>query len=446
MYTNHREIFNAYILGTKPLQEFWANVPEDDPRLEGHPLLKIDNYRARAIALRLHGDGVPVGKAKGRSLDVLSINSLHGQGGSTWITKLLIFAIMSTIKVGGSDGNDGTMDVAWKVILWSFKALLRGKWPRTDWNGKPVTGLYAEKAGEDLCGGYVFVLFQLVADLDYLCNYLGLPHFNNKLNPCMKCKCNRTNIPVLDLRPTAGWRSRMVSQVDWFLAQKHILFRDTAVGLTLWHILLDVMHCLDLGVVLQVAASVLYMLVFDGPFPGNVDAKIQAVWDEMTLAYNGLGTPAGERLDHATLLDIFDGSRSWHPTRYPVLHSKAAVARHSILALNVLLQKNTDGMDGFVHVRELVGNLSSFYDVMAYYDMWLSNDAAQEMHDYLLEAGVHHQYLCHVNKEQGRKLFHMTEKSHYVQHIALDILSTRFNPRFAWVYADEDYMGRIAQL
>ena len=83
---------------------------------------------------------------------------------------------------------------------------------------------------------------------------------------------------------------------------------------------------------------------------------------------------------------------------------------------------------------------------MAYYDMWLSNDAAQEMHDYLLEAGVHHQYLCHVNKEQGRKLFHMAEKSHYVQHIALDILSTRFNPRFAWVYADEDYMGRIAQL
>eukprot|EP00974_Lingulodinium_polyedra_P067416 6527055-Lingulodinium_polyedra.AAC.1 len=32
------------------------------------------------------------------------------------------------------------------------------------------------------------------------------------------------------------------------------------------------------------------------------------------------------------------------------------------------------------------------------------------------------------------------------QHLADDIRDTRFNPRFAWCYSDEDYVGRLKQL
>ena len=45
-----------------------------------------------------------------------------------------------------------------------------------------------------------------------------------------------------------------------------------------------------------------------------------------------------------------------------------------------------------------------------------------------------------------RKLFHLTEKAHFCQHIALQCLSTSFNPRFGWTYQDEDYMGKVAQV
>eukprot|EP00974_Lingulodinium_polyedra_P009032 863696-Lingulodinium_polyedra.AAC.1 len=48
--------------------------------------------------------------------------------------------------------------------------------------------------------------------------------------------------------------------------------------------------------------------------------------------------------------------------------------------------------------------------------------------------------------ERGRQLFYFTEKAHYAQHIALDCLVFKFNPRFGWAYPDEDYMGRMAQV
>ena len=35
----------------------------------------------------------------------------------------------------------------------------------------------------------------------------------------------------------------------------------------------------------------------------------------------------------------------------------------------------------------------------------------------------------------------MTEKSHYCQHIALDVLWSRYNPKWGWTYQDEDYSG-----
>ena len=73
-------------------------------------------------------------------------------------------------------------------------------------------------------------------------------------------------------------------------------------------------------------------------------------------------------------------------------------------------------------------------------------EQAKETHDYLATVGTYHQALCHDFKESGRKLFHMTEKAHYAQHIALDCISGRYNPRYAWTYADEDYMGKIAQI
>ena len=47
---------------------------------------------------------------------------------------------------------------------------------------------------------------------------------------------------------------------------------------------------------------------------------------------------------------------------------------------------------------------------------------------------------------RGRLLFLVTYKAQYLQHIALDIREDLYNPRYGWVYADEDFMGRMAKI
>ena len=91
MYVDYPQEFAKYILGPQPLADFWAGMRHDDPRLRSHPVTRVENFRERAVPMKLHGDGVPVGKAKGRSLDVITLSSLVSAPGPTWDSKLLLF-------------------------------------------------------------------------------------------------------------------------------------------------------------------------------------------------------------------------------------------------------------------------------------------------------------------------------------------------------------------
>ena len=100
----------------------------------------------------------------------------------------------------------------------------------------------------------------------------------------------------------------------------------------------------------------------------------------------------------------------------------------------------------FDFVYELVRNLAAFYDCLFCFGQWFTEGQANETHDYLAAVGTYHQALCNVFMGSGRQLFHMTEKAHYAQHLALDCMSLRYNPPYAWTYDDEDFMGKIDQI
>ena len=450
MYSAYPQEFQKFIVGDAPLREFWSHIPADDPWLQGHPILRDPDYANHAIPLRLHGDGVPVGKAKRRSLDVVSLSSLTGCPGKSWGTKLLLSGGVDGAKceAEGEGGGPSTMSVIWQVLLWSFAALCRGRWPVADWTGAlwPESSWRARKAGQRICGEHSFAVMCVSADLDYLCNYFGLSHFNSADQPCFRCTANRTTKPWSDLRPAAAWRSELLTPAQWLLTPKHQLFASPRVGISVWHVCIDVLHTLELGVCQHVGASCLYMLAFDAGLDGPLANRLAALWRMVGECYDALGTPAGERLAHALFLAIWEKSKSAHPTHYPQLHSKAAVARHSVPMLKLLLRRAAPATEAFGHATAVVEGLSLFYDVIRDNGMWLEADARQEAHDGLLHAGVHHQALCHLNMASGRKLWYMTEKTHYAQHIALDLMRTGFNPRFGWTYVDEDYVGRIAQV
>ena len=151
---------------------------------------------------------------------------------------------------------------------------------------------------------------------------------------------------------------------------------------------------------------------------------------------------------------ISKNSRTEKPTVYPELHSKGAVGRHCAAALRLVIRDmgqwaptgSHEHTPHFDFVWELIRNLAAFYDCLHCFGQLFTEAEAKETHDYLANVGVFQQALCNVFMVQGRKLFHLTEKAHYSQHIALDCILLRYNPRFGWTYSDEDYMGKIAQI
>ena len=230
------------------------------------------------------------------------------------------------------------------------------------------------------------------------------------------------------------------------LQGRHPVFDSPLVGLIVWLVMIDVLHTLDLGICQHIGGSIFYLLAFDADLPGNLTDRLNSLWLHCCKAYDALGTPAGERLSHPQFFGIWDKSKSYLPTKYPVLHSKGAVGRHAMAMLKLVLRRLGPRTEPFEHSRALLEGLCKFYDVIMTADMWLTPGEARDASEGLLEAGVHHQALCHLHETAGRQLFYMTEKAHYAQHIGLDLLESGFNPRFGWTYGDEDFMGRIAQV
>ena len=72
-------------------------------------------------------------------------------------------------------------------------------------------------------------------------------------------------------------------------------------------------------------------MAFDSALPGTLEEKLGVVWGQMCIAYDELGTAAGERLLHAMFVGMFASSRTPLPTVYSQLHSKAAVGGEGAL-------------------------------------------------------------------------------------------------------------------
>ena len=258
LYNEYPGHVRKYVHGELPLNEFWANVPSGSDRLAGHPIQLVAGFRDHAIPLKIHGDVVPCGKAKGRSLEVISWSSLLSAAGSTWDTRAYITGIITSAKFKGDGVDPPTVTSIWQVIMWSFGCLCKGVWPAFDHKGEPWPAgpVQALKAGSRLCGPRRFALFVVSADADYLSNYLGLAHFNSGGNPCYRCRCNREDTPWSDFRPSARWRNTCLNRFDYMLMEgKHLLFDSPQVGVTPLHVVIDILHALDLGVLQHVGGA-----------------------------------------------------------------------------------------------------------------------------------------------------------------------------------------------
>ena len=197
----------------------------------------------------------------------------------------------------------------------------------------------------------------------------------------------------------------------------HCMFTG-GLGITLAHICPGILHCLDLGNAQHLLGSVIFMLVWDGPFVGTLEQRIGMVWNEIRHSYQSLRTPVSEQLPYIKIMKLFHRSRSECPTKYPVLGSKGAQARHAVPALYDLCIRTVRHLVVFDHVILALEKLTEFYDIVTHVGLYL-HWASQRAQDALDQYLVHDQWLPHNHMMRHRKLLFATEKcNHFPSPIA----------------------------
>ena len=74
------------------------HIPADSPQYVEHPAKHIEP-KDQLVPLRLHGDGVPIGKGKKRTFDIISFSSVVGECGSIWgETRFFLSGVVSEAK------------------------------------------------------------------------------------------------------------------------------------------------------------------------------------------------------------------------------------------------------------------------------------------------------------------------------------------------------------
>ena len=77
-----------------------------------------------------------------------------------------------------------------------------------------------------------------------------------------------------------------MTMAEWSNTERHILFSTPSVGVNVFHVCLNVLLVLDLGICQHICASSLYLMVFDSALPGTLEEKLGVVWGQMCTAYD----------------------------------------------------------------------------------------------------------------------------------------------------------------
>ena len=228
MYEHYPDQFHERFLGGDQtnLRRFWTSMA-GNPQLEENAALKArPNYRSHCVPISLHGDGVPVvavGKTWAKSADIYSMAGVLSRGsnfanatdqakydhvtdhmcdqcrsgchqcrsggvrsmqpkrsspGSTMDFTYMIWGYFKRYAV--KTGPHRTLSAFFKVLSWSLRSLWEGTWPHNDWEGRPLSGAAAARAGTPLANGYYAVLWTFRSDLEHSANNLGLAAHNSR--------------------------------------------------------------------------------------------------------------------------------------------------------------------------------------------------------------------------------------------------------------------------
>ena len=421
------ELFQSAMLGPEGgCSAFWTMM-HDTPFVREHPVLAPDN-KHKTIPLGFYGDGGAFSHQD--SLLVFTYNSLLGTG-RTMSKRYVITCVKK------SDIIPGTLESIFKIIGWSFNVLVTGLWPEEDWMKRPL-----DQHGY-LANGLRGCLSQVRGDWEFYTSIFGFPKWNEAKNMCWMCGASAAGpMTFADCSPAALWRATKrshesyVAELDAKGKELPALFRHT-IGLRLETIMVDVLHTCDLG--------------FGAHLIGNVfnECILAKVWSTGPMADNIAGLNAALKVwyieNQTTSLlkgDLtMDRIRS-RQNNWPKIKAKAAATRHlAPFALHLARAHLADR-----RIQALCQMLCEFYQMMERQGMFLDEEAKERMPRLGQRMCGLYAQLAATSLAAGHKRWKMTPKVHLLLHLCEWQGPSVGNPRFFWVYSDEDLVGSMIEV
>ena len=411
-------------------------VRPDDPKLLGHPMLKVEGWRRIFVPLLVHGDGVRC-SSRGNNLLVVSLGFLLSRNWS-WMSVFMLALFTKHNRCYSIIHAEDTWHTIWLYLCHGFKALLEGVHPLLDPHKKPwTTQRQRELAGQKICGGKLRAcIWGLPCDGEYAANELGCANASS-LQMCTWCPANKSNYNYKNFHPAAPYKPLcyQAGPTDRPVSRHPIW---DGLGVTRFTYTGDVMHGGELGPLLHLYGSTLVDMMGNGlevgcVVGGTMVRRLNEVW---ILLYNeypfhNVSKPISG-LTFGMLGDIHN---------FPQLGVHAAESRQLLHPMLSLVRKHMNRTALDKHRIAAYEHIAAFYDVIMSAGLVLTDDEADTAAESIDKFLLHYNVLSKKAHADSLRLYGITPKFHWMWHISR--FSRFLNPRVVWCYQYEDFIGRI---
>ena len=422
---------------------FWAGGRPHDPRWSGWSRFLQGRDLDHCIPLALHGDGVPVFKiGGGKSVEVLSACSLVSRGSDIEI-KFLMHCYWGQARCKEAEHGSDTEHCLWEAVAWDLTALHAGQHPAVDHCGNPWPAGSAEAAlaGQPLAGPWFAVPWVVRGDMEHFANLLDLEHFGAE-QLCPWCNANRTGRPWTDFSEGNAWRSFSWAMPAWHASHPecHPMFRT--LGININCLMVDVLHCISLGVAQHVAGNTVHILVLErmhGNRPRN-EADLFALLKQWYSAHRG-----SVQLSNLTTA-MYCNPRGL-TTAFPCMHkTKGKETEHLALALHDIWPQFAEpGNPRDQSVSEVLRSLSCILTLCRNTGRTqMDGQEHQSLRQSIDSLLFHYTALGNEAAQRGEMRWNMVPKFHYLWHLGDQ--SQWLHPACGACYVDESFVGRVREL
>jgi hypothetical protein len=264
VHAKSRPLFQHLFEGSLGNLAHWWLQSSDTEWCRRHPCHGVQHDASRRVPIGIHGDDA--GTFFSEKVLVLSWNSV-AVSLSTMDNRILFACCDLNKAVEGV-----TLQELNRVLLWSFRALLQGKFPYEDHLGRAFTrGYHPERwrlRGQDLTSqGFIGAFSEVRGDWKWIWETFMFEQYYNAQWCCHFCDAHQSRLDRLYTQfgrndPLRGTRYSHDEMMNYYVQRPpwRICVLVLIPGFYFWRVWCDALHTMDLGVYQCAAASAMWEL------------------------------------------------------------------------------------------------------------------------------------------------------------------------------------------